>query len=187
MFASLSADLDRYYRNSSTLTKIKIILLTQGIWAITTYRIGSWAYQGKKNNNILARILMPFLTVLSKISEILTGIEIPFSAKIGAGFYIGHFGNIIIGTDAVIGENCNISHGVTIGQAGRGGAQKTPMIGNRVYIGPGAKLFGGIKIGDDVAIGANSVVTKDLPDNAVAVGVPAEIINYNSSKDFVLI
>ena len=129
---------------------------------------------------------MPLCTVLSKVSEILTGIQIPFSAQIGPGFYIGHFGNIIIGTDTVIGENCNISQGVTIGQGGRGGIQKTPIIGSRVYIGPGAKLFGDIRIGDDVAIGANSVVTKDLPANAVAVGVPAQIINYNSSSDFVI-
>jgi serine O-acetyltransferase len=61
------------------------------------------------------------------------------------------------------------------------------VIGNRVYIGPGAKLFGGIKVGDNVAIGANAVVTKDLPENAVAVGVPAKIINYNGSADFIIV
>ena len=90
-------------------------------------------------------------------------------------------------TNAVLGEYCNISQGITIGQAGRGGKQSTPVIGNRVYIAPGAKIFGGITIGDDVAIGANAVVTTDLPDNAVAVGIPAKIINYKGSKDFVII
>lgn len=76
---------------------------------------------------------------------------------------------------------------IQLGQAGRSGVQATPVIGNRVYIAPGAKLFGGIKIGDNVAIGANAVVTKDLPDYAVAVGVPAKIISYKGSADFVVV
>jgi serine O-acetyltransferase len=118
--------------------------------------------------------------------EIATGISIPFTARIGPGLYIGHFGGIILSPETVLGENCNISQGVTIGQAGREGKQLTPIIGDRVYIGPGAKIFGGIKIGNDVAIGANAVVTKDLPDNAVAVGVPAKIVSYEGSKDFVI-
>jgi serine O-acetyltransferase len=126
------------------------------------------------------------LTVASKIIEILTGISIPFTARIGKGLYIGHFGGIIIGSSVVIGKYCNISHGVTIGQGGRGGRQYSPRIGNRVYIAPGAKVFGGITIGDDVAIGANAVVVKDIPSKAVAVGIPAKVINYNSSKDFIV-
>jgi serine O-acetyltransferase len=117
--------------------------------------------------------------------EITTGISLPFTAEIGRGFYIGHFGQIFVSPDAVIGECCNISQGVTIGQAGRGEQQFVPLIGDRVYLGPGAKVIGKVRIGNDVAIGANAVVTKDLPDNAVAVGVPAQIINFESSRDFV--
>ena len=75
---------------------------------------------------------------------------------------------------------------MVIGHAGRGGKQFVPIIGDRVYIGPGAKLFGKIRIGNDVAIGANAVVTKDVPDNAVVVGVPAKIISYKGSSDFIL-
>jgi serine acetyltransferase/glycosyltransferase involved in cell wall biosynthesis len=188
LLRNIVADLNRYTpKDSGFLKRLKTIMLTQGIWAVLMYRLGSWVYKRKKNKNMVSILLMPFCTVLSKSTEILTGIQIPFSAKIGPGFYIGHFGCIFVGKDAIIGENCNISQGVTIGQGGRGGNQKTPVIGNRVYIGPGAKLFGEIRIGNDVAIGANSVVTKDLPDNAVAVGVPAEIINYQSSKDFVVL
>jgi serine O-acetyltransferase len=86
---------------------------------------------------------------------------------------------------AVLGECCNISQGITIGQAGRGDQQFVPIIGDRVYIGPGAKLFGKLTIGNDVAIGANAVVTRDLPDNAVAVGIPAKVINLGSSRDFI--
>lgn len=178
-------DLRRYFKADASLAfKLKTILLTQGIWALAVYRPASWLHQHKEKHPA-ARLLLPFLTLAQKAVEILTGISLPFAARIGQGLYIGHFGGIIISPSTIMGEYCNISQGVTIGQAGRGGVQKTPVIGNRVYIAPGAMLFGGITIGDDVAIGANAVVTKDLPDNAVAVGVPAVIISYASSRDFI--
>lgn len=187
LFQTATRDLKRYWRKDThALTKIKIIFLTQGIWVTLLYRLGAYLHQ-KKKRFLCARVAMPFCTVLHKIAEILTGISIPFTAHIGPGLYIGHFGCIIIGKDTVMGENCNISQGITIGQAGRGGRQLTPKLGNRIYIGPGAKIFGGIQIGDDVAIGANSVVTKSLPNKAVAVGIPAKIISYNSSKDFIVL
>lgn len=183
----LREDLRRYFsEDASLIRKLKIILLTQGIWALIIFRTGAWFYQHNKKHRYI-KLFSPFLTIAQKIIEILTGIQIPFSAKIGKGFYIGHFGNIIIGSKVVIGEYCNISQGVTVGQAGRGGKQLSPVIGNRVYMGPGAKIFGGIKIEDNVAIGANAVVSRDLPENAVAVGVPAQIVSFNSSKDFIII
>jgi serine O-acetyltransferase len=113
------------------------------------------------------------------------GVSIPSSTKIGPGFYIGHFGGIVIHADVVIGKNCNISQGVTIGIAPRGKRQGVPVIGDNVYIGPGAKIFGKIRIGNNVAIGANCVVTKDIPDNAVVVGIPASIKSYNGSAGYV--
>jgi serine O-acetyltransferase len=180
-------DLKRYFKKrTNILTKIKIVLSTQGIWAIAVFRAGSWCHN-RKNKYPPLKVILPFLTILQKMVEILTGIVIPFTAKIGKGLYIGHFGNIILSTEAILGEYCNISQGCTIGQAGRGGKQLTPVIGSRVYIAPGAKIFGGITIGNDVAIGANAVVTKDLPDKAVAVGIPAQIISYDGSGDFVII
>jgi serine O-acetyltransferase len=182
----LSKDLKRYFRNKSFLPRVKTVLLTQGIWAIIVFRMGSWCHV-RKAKYFLLRFALPFLTIAQKLIEIATGISIPFTTRIGPGLYIGHFGGIILSPQAVLGENCNISQGVTIGQAGREGKQLTPIIGDRVYIGPGAKIFGGIKIGNDIAVGANAVVTKDLPDNAVAVGVPAKIISYEGSKDFVII
>ena len=180
----LKEDLKRYMRkNIGILKKMKIIIMNQGIWATIIYRAGSWCV-GKKNG---FRIISFFLTVVQKITEILTGISIPFIAVIGKGLYIGHFGGIVLHLDSVLGEYCNLSQGVTIGQAGRGGLQKIPKIGNRVFIGPGAKIFGGIHIGDDVAIGANAVVNKNLPDMAVAVGVPAKSVSYKGSMDFIII
>ena len=187
----LKYDLYRYFYPNDRVhhiglgSKIKKIVLTQGIWALVVYRAGSWCVRNKKVMGISSRILMPLLTAVQKFVEMATGIEIPFTAKIGRGLYIGHFGQIILSPMATMGEFCNISQGITIGQAGRGEDQYVPIIGDRVYIGPGAKLFGKITIGNDVAIGANAVVTKDLPDNAVAVGIPAKVMNLSSSRDFV--
>jgi serine O-acetyltransferase len=78
-----------------------------------------------------------------------------------------------------------LSHDVTIGIGGKGEKSGVPKIGNRVFIGPGAKIFGPIKIGDDVEIGANSVVTKDVPDRAVVIGIPAQIVNFNGSEEYI--
>lgn len=187
----LNYDLYRYFYPTNATTflsffrKLRLVLLTQGIWALIVYRSGSWVLRNKAELGLLYRPVMLVLTIGEKLIEITTGISLPFTAEIGRGFYIGHFGQIFVSPGAVIGACCNISQGVTIGQAGRGEHQFVPVIGDRVYMGPGAKVIGKVRIGNDVAIGANAVVTKDLPDNAVAVGVPAHIINFASSRDFV--
>lgn len=113
------------------------------------------------------------------------GIGISPKVDIGPGFYIGHFGGIIINSEAKIGRNCNISHGVTIGMANRGENRGVATIGDNVYIGPGAKIVGAVKIGNNVAIGANCVVTKDMPDNAVVVGVPGKVISLKGSSGYI--
>jgi serine O-acetyltransferase len=114
------------------------------------------------------------------------GIQINYKTKIGKGFYIGHFNCIVVSPSAVIGDNCNISQGVTIGVSSRGVRKGYPVIGNNVYIAPGAKIFGAIKVGDNVAIGANAVVNIDVPDNAVVAGIPAKIISYNGVEGYIL-
>ncbi|MFP3125351.1 serine O-acetyltransferase [Ectobacillus funiculus] len=96
----------------------------------------------------------------------------------GPGLKIPHFGSVTVNKKARIGKNCEIHSGVNIGMH-KGGV---PKIGNNVYIGPGAKIFGGITIGNNVSIGANSVVTKDLPDNVTVVGIPAKIIAENTKS-----
>jgi serine O-acetyltransferase len=113
------------------------------------------------------------------------GISIPFKTSTGSGLYIGHFGGIVVHHMSIIGKNCNISHGVTLGQANRGIRKGYPMIGDNVYIGPGAKIVGGVRIGNNVAIGANCVVTKDIPDSAVVVGIPGKIISFQGSEGYV--
>ncbi len=113
------------------------------------------------------------------------GIEISVNAQVGSGLFISHFGNIFINRYSVIGRNCNLSCGVTIGQVNRGKRKGSPVIGDNVYIGPGAKVIGAIKVGDNVAIGANCVVTQDIPDNAVVVGIPGKVISYGGVEGYV--
>lgn len=113
------------------------------------------------------------------------GIGIPISTEIGSGFYIGHFGGIFVYPKCKIGKNCNMSHGVTLGFTQRGKNKGYPTIGDNVYVGPGAIIIGSVKIGNNVAIGANCVVTRDVPDDAVVVGVPAKIISYEGSFGYV--
>ncbi|QEC74396.1 serine acetyltransferase [Arachidicoccus ginsenosidivorans] len=113
------------------------------------------------------------------------GLQIPYITFIDKGFYIGHFGNIIINQRAIIGKNCNISPGVVIGQSNRGVKLGVPTLKENVYVGPGAKLFGEITIGENVAIGANAVVVKDVPDCGVVVGVPAKVVSFLGSFEYI--
>jgi serine O-acetyltransferase len=113
------------------------------------------------------------------------GIYISRDTRIGNGFYIGHFGGIVVNQAVRIGDNCNISHGVTLGRINRGDRAGCPTIGNDVYIGPGAKVLGRIEVGDRAAIGANAVVIEDVPAGAVVGGVPARILSPQGSAGYV--
>jgi serine O-acetyltransferase len=113
------------------------------------------------------------------------GIEISHKVRVGKGFYIGHFGCVVVSNDAVIGDNVNLSQGVTIGQSNRGKLQGVPIIGNEVYIGPGAKLFGGISLGEGCAVGANCVVNRSFSDDSVIVGIPGKMISNNGSDGYI--
>jgi serine O-acetyltransferase len=113
------------------------------------------------------------------------GIDISRDTRIGSGLYIGHFGGIVVNAAVVIGDNCNLSQGVTLGQVNRGPNAGCPIIGNDVYIGPGAKIMGRIHIGDRAAIGANAVVVEDVPPNVAVGGVPARVISQAGSEGYV--
>lgn len=174
MWGNFRTDLKRY----RDLEKRGIyIFFEQGIWAIAVYRFGRWA----RNIRIPVVSLLLKLTafLLFKLAEILTGISLPASAQIGKGFYVGHFGGIIFHSDTKIGENCSVGPGVLIGTTGAGN-KGVPVIGDNVYIGVGAKVLGGIRVGDGAKIGANAVVLTDVPDGATAVGIPARIVKAAS-------
>ena len=114
--------------------------------------------------------------LISQISRFFTGIEIHPGAKLGSKVFFDHGMGIVIGETAEIGDNCVIYHGVTLGGVSTSKTKRHPTLKNNVIVGTGAKLLGNIVVGNNVKIGANSVVLKDIPDNAVAVGIPARII-----------
>ncbi len=144
-----------------------------GFWVLVVYRFGRWRYTIRWRP---LRLPFSFLyKVLRFFSEMLLGIELPSETVIGRRFVIEHIGGIVISGDAVFGDDCIIRNGVTVGLRNRG-IRGSPQIGNRVDIGAGAKLLGPIQVGDDCAIGANSVVLCDVPARSIAVGVPAHVL-----------
>ncbi len=146
---------------------------SQGLWVMLPYRFGCWRYTVRPT--FLRKPLSMAYWIMKTVSQILTGIDLPCEVKLGSRFRIEHFGGIIISGDAVIGDDVVIRNGVTIGLKRRDDPG-SPVIGNRVDIGAGAKVLGKIRIGDDVMIGANAVVITDVPANSIAVGIPARII-----------
>ncbi|MEX0267593.1 serine O-acetyltransferase [Leptolyngbyaceae cyanobacterium UHCC 1019] len=184
MVDELKADIDRYVLLNSSHWFVAV-LGTKGIWASTQYRVSRWVHY-YFHFPVIRLVLKLLCFVSQKVMETIAGSEVPNRAKIGKGILMPHTNGIVIHIDAELGDYCNVSQQVTIGIGGRGETRGTPKIGDRVFIGPGAKIFGAITIGNDVAIGANAVVTKDLPDNAVAVGIPAKVISYEGSQDFVI-
>jgi serine O-acetyltransferase len=114
------------------------------------------------------------------------GISIPYNTRVGPGLYIGHHGGIVVSEQAVIGQDCNINHGVTIGAKYGGRYPGVPVLGDRVYLGPGCKVIGGIRLGNDVAVGANSVVVLSVPDHGVVAGVPSRVLSMRGSSEYVV-
>lgn len=116
------------------------------------------------------------------------GFQIPWQTEIGPGLYISHYGPIIVNPSSKIGTNCNLTVGVLLGlnhkvdESGRSLGFEYPKIGNRVSLGNGAKVIGGVVIGDDCIIGVNTVVTKNVPDKSVVVGIPARIVSSKGSS-----
>lgn len=176
MWKELRADLARYVDiwnpRPPRLRDVPKLVTEQAVWATTVYRFGSWA---QKLPNPFRRPVLAGYLVAHKVIEITTGISVPASAKIGPGLFIGHFGGILIHPECTIGKNCNLAQGVNIGTLGFG-QRIPPRLGDNVYVGAGAKIFGDVKVGDGAVIGANAVVIRDVPPNMIAVGVPARVI-----------
>jgi len=170
--SALAADFARYGSSEGRLRLLWKLAHHQGMWASVDYRFGQWV----RDRRPVPRSLLVISFLVHKLVEMTTGISIAATARIGPGLLIGHFSGIIIGRDVVMGADCAISQGVTIGEATSGEDRGSPVIGDGVYIAPGAKVFGPITIGARTAIGANAVVNRDLPADAVAVGVPARVV-----------
>ncbi|MFO8017837.1 MAG: serine O-acetyltransferase [Promethearchaeia archaeon] len=152
---------------------MEVLTSYPGIKAVLLYRIAHFFWD----------LDMPFVPrYLSEVGRESTGIEIHPGARIGSDFFIDHGGGVVIGETAEIGDNVTIYQGVVLGGTTLDPVKRHPTLGNNVVVGTGAKLLGPITIGDNVRIGANSVVVKDIPSNSVVVGVPGRVISREGEK-----
>jgi serine O-acetyltransferase len=172
------ADVDRYRDDTrvaadpptaNPLSDVALVLRRHELWALAEHRLATALLGRSRAGDLLAK---PPLAILRKLVEILTGILIPHEVRIGPGLYIAHFGGVVFARGVRIGANCNIHHQVTLGE--KDGL--VPTLGDRVYVAPGVVIMGAVTVGDDAEIGANAVVTRDVPARGVAVGVPARVV-----------
>lgn len=124
-----------------------------------------------------------FYRILLRHFQIKYGFQISAKTQIGEGLYLGHWGTIVVNPGAKIGRNCNLAHGVTIGQTNRGDKKGVPTIGDNVWIGTNSVIVGGITIGNNVLIAPNTYVTGDVPDNSIVVGNPSRMMTSETATD----
>lgn len=167
-FSNIQRDVDSVIaRDPAARSWLEVMLVYSGLHAIWIHRITHWLWS--RNVRFLARWI-------SQGARWLTGIEIHPGATIGPGFFIDHGMGVVIGETAEIGADVTLYHGVTLGGTSLNKGKRHPTIGDRVVIGAGAKVLGGIEIGSDSRVGANAVVVKSVPPDSVVVGVPGQII-----------
>jgi serine O-acetyltransferase len=160
-------------RDPAATSTLEVILTYAGFHALIAYRLAHW----------LKSYGIPIVPrAISQLARWLTGIEIHPSARIGTGFFIDHGMGVVIGETAEIGDYVTLFQGVTLGGTGKDRGKRHPTLGNHVVVGAGAKILGGITIGDNVKIGANSVVLKSVSANSTVIGVPARIIKTQGER-----
>ena len=168
MWATLKSDIAAVFeRDPAARSLFEIVLCYPGLHAVWGHRLSSWFWR---------RGLFFLGRWVSQAVRALTGIEIHPGAKIGPGFFIDHGMGVVIGETAEIGADVTLYHGVTLGGTSLNKGKRHPTLGDRVVVGAGAKVLGAILIGADSRIGANAVVVKPVPANAVVVGVPGQIV-----------
>ncbi len=174
IFEDIRAGLDR---DPATKTGFELFFTSPGLHAIWIYRISHILWKWKRR--ILSRML-------SNYAKFFSGIEIHPGAKIGRRLVIDHGSGVVIGETAEIGDDVLMYHGVTLGGKTLDPVKRHPTIGNRVILGAGAKLIGNITIGDDCRVGANAVVTKDMPAGSTAVGANARLVKNQGPEDYAI-
>ncbi len=174
MLKAIREDLQAVFdRDPAATSRMEVILTYAGFHALLAYRIAHW----------LKSFGVPFVPrAISQLARWLTGIEIHPSAKIGTGFFIDHGMGVVIGETAEVGDYVTLFQGVTLGGTGKERGKRHPTLGNHVVVGAGAKILGGITIGDNVKIGANSVVLKNVSANSTVIGVPARVIKTQGER-----
>lgn len=167
-----AADLARYGMRRPFLKE-------QSIWAVWIYRQGRRL--DRRPAGVARKIGTALYWLVFRLIETATGVSLPKSARIGPGLRIWHFGGVFLHPDVVIGANCTLRQGVTIGNRHPDGP--VPVIGDNVELGAYAQVLGGVRVGDNCRIGAMAVLLQDLPDGATAVGAPARIIHADLPAD----
>ena len=160
-------------RDPAARTAMEVLLLYQGVHALIWHRFAHWFYQHRMF--FIARLI-------SQISRFLTLIEIHPGAQMGHGILIDHGSGVVIGETAVVGDNCTIYQGVTLGGVGLNKGKRHPTWGNNVTVGCGAKILGAFEVGDNCSIAANAVLLKPLEDNVTAAGIPARPVKKDGMK-----
>lgn len=169
----IRGDVFRYMGSAKAIDILKCWYVCQG------FRVTYFMRMAKEGPKVLRRFYkLMFTHYMCKY-----GVQTDWSLDVGRGFYIGHFGSIIIGSGAKIGNNCNINQGVTIGIENRGERKGFPTIGNRVWIGANSVVVGKITIGNNVLIAPLTFVNFDVPDNSIVVGNPAKILNRDNATE----
>lgn len=153
-------------RDPAARNRFEVAVSYPGVHALWAHRLANRLW--KHHFRTLARIL-------GQVTRTITGVDIHPAAKLGRRLFIDHATGVVIGQTAVVGTDCVIFHGVTLGGQRMVKGKRHPTVGDRVMIGAGAKVLGNITLGNDCKVGANAVVVKDVPVGAVAVGVPARI------------
>lgn len=148
-------------------SSLEILLCYQGLHAVLFHRISSWFYR---------RQLFVVARLISTVARILTAIEIHPGAIIGQRLFIDHGLGVVIGETAEVGDDVLLYQGVTLGGTGKERGKRHPTLGNRVVVGTGASVLGNIRLGDDVRVGAGSVVIHSVPDGATVVGIPGRVV-----------
>ncbi|MBQ0109752.1 MAG: serine O-acetyltransferase [Clostridiales bacterium] len=161
-------------RDPAARTSAEVLLLYPGLHAVLAHRVAHALY--KKGLFFAAR-------AVSQAARNSTGIEIHPAAQIGKNLFIDHGCAVVIGETAIIGDNCTIYQGVTLGGTGKHEGKRHPTIGNNVMIGAGAKVLGPVTVGDNSKIAAGAVVLKDIPSDSTAVGIPARVVRGKVDKD----
>mgnify|MGYP000485605193 FL=1 len=160
-------------RDPAARSALEVLLLYQGIHALIWHRIAHWFYQ--KRMFFVARLI-------SQIARFFTLIEIHPGAQLGHGILIDHGAGVVIGETAVVGDNCTIYQGVTLGGVGTKKGKRHPTLGNNVTVGSGAKILGSFQVGDNCSIAANAVLLQPLEENITAVGIPAKPVKKDGVK-----
>lgn len=155
-------------RDPAARSSLEVALVYPGLHAVWAYRFAHWCWNSKLR--FVARLISAF-------ARFITSVDIHPGASIGAGLFIDHATGVVIGETSIIGDDVTIYQGVTLGGTSLEKGKRHPTLGDRVVVGSGAKVLGPITVGDDARIGANSVVVRDVPNGAVVVGVPGQVIS----------